>query len=165
MPTEAPPQSSGIPSRQANAYLRTQVLTASPEKLRLLLLEGVLRFLRQGRDGLERKDYAASYEGFSQARNIVVELMTSIREEQAPELCARVRSLYTFIFRIIAEASLEKDPAKADKAIELMEYERATWELAMKRIASESSDGSLTPSGPIDAAGAPPGRAALSVQG
>ncbi|MFN7020774.1 MAG: flagellar export chaperone FliS [Phycisphaerales bacterium] len=165
MPTEAPRQTSATNVRQANTYLRTQVLTASPERLRLLLLEGALRFLRQGRDGLERRDYAASYDGFSQARNIVVELMTSIREDQAPELCARVRSLYTFIFQIIAEASLEKDAVKAEKAIELMEYERATWELAMQKIAVESCGGSTVPACRGDADGSPRRRTTLSVQG
>jgi len=121
----------------ANAYLRTQVMTATPEKLRLMLLDGALRFLRQGREGLAKKDYNASYEGFSQARNIVVELMTSVRADAAPELCATVRSLYTFIFQLIADASLNKDTSKADKAIELVEFERETWALAIVKLADE----------------------------
>ena len=43
----------------ATTYLRTQVLTASPEKLRLMLLDGAIRFTRQGRDGILAKDHEA----------------------------------------------------------------------------------------------------------
>lgn len=151
------------PPQTANPYLRTQVLTATPEKLRLLLLEGALRFLHQGREGLVRRDYNASYDGLSQARGIVVELMSSMKPDAAPELCARVQSLYTFIFKLIAEASLEKEPAKADKAIELLEFERETWVLAMEKLAEDRNSGRT---GPVTAAAARPERpVGISVQG
>jgi flagellar protein FliS len=127
------------------AYLKTQVLTAPPERLRLMLLEGGVRFLRQGRDGLTRKDYSASYEGFSQARAIVIELMNSVRPDIAPDLCARVQSLYTFIFQTIVEASLEKSIEKADKAIELVEFERETWAMAIEKLAEERAGAAISP--------------------
>lgn len=121
----------------ANAYLRTKVLTASPEELRLMLLDGAIKFLRQGRDGLERKDHEAAFDGFSKCRNIILELMNSVRPEIAPDLCNRVTSLYTFMYTRLVEASFERDLAKADKVIEMLEYERETWALAMQKAAEE----------------------------
>lgn len=128
-------------SNNAGAYLRTQVLTASPEKLRLMLLDGAVRFARQGREGLERKDYSASFDGFSKTRDILVELINSMRVEVDPDLCARVQSLYTFIYQTVVSASLEKDIAKADKAIEMLEYERDTWAMAIERLAAAKTPG------------------------
>lgn len=125
-----------------NAYLRTRVLTASPEQLRLMLLDGAIRFLRQGRDGLARKDFEASFDGMSKSRNIVIELMNSMKPEVAPELCAKVHGLYMYIYQTMVEAGLEKDLAKADKAIEMLEYERETWLLTMDRVAAERHGGS-----------------------
>ena len=61
-------------SDTANAYLRTQVMTASPEQLRLMLLEGAIKFARQGREAITKKDHENVYNGFSRARNIVLEL-------------------------------------------------------------------------------------------
>lgn len=130
----------------ANAYLRTKVLTASPEELRLMLLDGAIKFLRQGRDGLERKDHEASYDGLSKCRNILLELMNSVRPDIAPELCSRVTGLYTFMYTRLVEAGFERDVNKADKVLEMLEFERETWVLAMRKAAEErQSPGAAAP--------------------
>lgn len=121
----------------ATAYLRTKVLTASPEELRLMLLDGAIKFARQGRDGLEKKDHEAVYAGFTKCRNIILELMNSVRADAAPDLKQRINGVYTFMYLHLTEASFEKDSAKADKVIELLEYERETWVLAMQKVAEE----------------------------
>lgn len=162
MPTETahkpvPPPS--IPSGTPNQYLRTQVLTASPEQLRLLLLEGAVRFTRQGRDALTSKDYEAIYTGFSKARDIVVELMTAIRPDTEPTLRSNVQGLYAYIFKLLVDASFEKDATKADEAAKLLEYECETWKLAMEKLKSERSQGAAKP------VASPNARPALSVQG
>lgn len=122
---------------QANAYLKTRVMTANPEELRLLLLDGAIKFARQGLEGLERKDFEASFNGISQCRNIIFELLTTIRTDLAPELAANVRSLYTFMYAQTIEASHEKDAQKLGKVIELLEYERETWVMLMQKLAEE----------------------------
>jgi flagellar protein FliS len=152
-----------------NAYLRTRVLTASPEQLRLMLLEGAIRFLRQGRDGLARKDFEASFDGMSKARNIVIELMNSMRPEVAPDLCAKVHGLYVYIYRTIVDAGLEKSIEKADKAIEMLEFERETWVLTMEKVAAERRGGAVVPAAAAAPVIAEPGPSRphqpLSVQG
>lgn len=157
-----------------NAYLRTQVLTASPEQLRLMLLEGAVRFLRQAREGLSVKDFEASFDGFSKSRNIVIELMNSMRPDLDPALCSRVHSLYVFIYQTIVEAGLEKSVEKADKAIEMLDYERETWELAIRKLAQErghagQAEQGATPTAPHRPAPSPtppaPARRVLSIQG
>jgi flagellar protein FliS len=128
-----PPSNPSTP----NAYLRTRVMTSTPEQLRLLLLEGAVRFTRQGRGAIAAKDFEGIYTGFSRARDIVVELMTSIRPDAEPDLKAKVQGLYAFIFKLLMESSFEKDIAKADKAVELLEYEVETWRLAIQKLADE----------------------------
>ena len=58
-----------------NPYLRTKVMTASPEELRLMLIEGAIRFLREGRNAMVQKKYEAQYEALSDAKNIVLEFL------------------------------------------------------------------------------------------
>lgn len=152
-------------SNPANAYLRTKVLTASPEELRLMLLDGAIKFARQGRDGLAAKDYEASYNGISQCRNIILELLTTIRPQYDPDLCERVKAVYTFMYREMVEASLEKSVARIDSVVSLLEYERETWALLMTKVAEERAAAKGTPA-PVPAAAAAPGaRPALSIQG
>ncbi len=122
---------------ETNAYLRTKVMTASPAELRLMLLEGAVKFALQAREGLEAKDYEKSYEGFTSCRNIIIELINGIRPEHDPELTGRVRALYLFIYKELFESSFEKDIARLDKVIELLEYERETWVLLMQKLAEE----------------------------
>ena len=140
----------------ANAYLRTKVLTASPEELRLMLLDGAIKFARQGRDGLTTRNYEASYNGVSQCRNIVLELLTSIRPDPDPDLASRIRAVYTFMYTELVNASMEKSVEKIDSVIKLLEYERETWVLLMQKLAEERG---VAPPEPAAAAGG------LSVEG
>jgi flagellar secretion chaperone FliS len=129
-PLQAPPP-------QVNAYLRTRVMSAKPEELRLLLIEGAIKFSQQGRMGVESKQYEQAFTGLSQAREIVVELMTSVRSEPNPELAEKVRQIYAFIYTQLVEGGFEKDLKKLDTAIGLLEYERETWLMLMQKLAEE----------------------------
>ena len=127
MPTTADPKT----------YLRTKVLTASPEELRLLLLDGAVKFLSQAKESLERKDFEGWYIGLTKCRNIIVELMTTMKPDVDPELYRRMTGLYTFMYTHLIEANTERNPAKAGKVIELLEYERDTWAMLMKKIVED----------------------------
>jgi len=156
-------------AKSANAYLRTRVMSAPPEELRLLLLEGAVRFARQGAEGLLAKNYEQVFTGLSQARDIVIELLTTIRADVNPELAANVKSLYVFIYQQLVEGSHEKDVTKINKAVELLEYEVETWKLLMQQLAQEKARGvgaAVAPStDPITAASSGVARAPLAVQG
>lgn len=119
------------------AYLRSKVMSAPPEELRLMLLDGALRFAHQARHGLEAAEYEQCYLGFSQCRAVIMELMTSINDEAAPEVAGKVRSLYAFFFSELVAASHEKDIARLGRVIELLEFERETWALLIDKLAEE----------------------------
>ncbi|MFN0133911.1 MAG: flagellar export chaperone FliS [Phycisphaerales bacterium] len=130
-----------VETNPANAYLRTRVLTASPAELRLMLLDGALKFARQGREGLAAKNYEAMFNGITQCRNIVMELLTTMRPEVAPELCKNAQAVYAFLYTRLIEASMEKSLVKLDESIGLLEYERETWALLMDQMAKEQASG------------------------
>ncbi|MGD9690547.1 MAG: flagellar export chaperone FliS [Phycisphaerales bacterium] len=120
-----------------NPYLETKVLTASPEELRLMLLDGAIKFCRQGRDALQAKDFAGCHEGFSRCRAILVELVSSMRTEIDPGLCERLSALYLFMIGQLVESSHARDASKADRVIELLEYDRETWVMLMRKLSEE----------------------------
>ncbi|GAB4383253.1 MAG: hypothetical protein Kow0022_02630 [Phycisphaerales bacterium] len=120
-----------------NAYLRTRVMSARPEELRLMLLDGAIKFTLQAREGLSTKNYELSYNGFSQAREIVMELINGISDDADPDLAAKVRSVLLFLYRELMEASFSKSVEKLDGVLKILEYERETWVLAMQKIAAE----------------------------
>ena len=122
-----------------NAYLRARVLAASPEQLRLMLLEGALRFARQGADGLRRRNFERSFNGIHQCQNILMELISALKPEVAPELCRNLAALYTFMYRRLIDASMERDAAVVDEVVKLLEYEHETWLLLLERLEQERS--------------------------
>ena len=124
---------------ESNAYLRTKVMTASPAELRLMLLDGAIKFAHQARAGLQAKDFEKAYNGFTSCRNIILELINGIRPEHDPDLAEKVRSLYLFIYSELVQSSFDKDMPRLDKAIELIEYERETWAKLMDKLASEET--------------------------
>jgi flagellar protein FliS len=157
-----------VESNPANAYLRTKVLTASPEELRLLLLDGAIKFARQGSEGLASKNYEASYNGIIQCRNIVLELLTTIRPEFDPEMCERVKAVYAFMYTELVSAGMERNVTKLDAVVKLLEYERETWVMLMDKLAAERAAGDTAPAPAAAPSAGPPAanaRTAISVQG
>ena len=123
-----------------NPYLRTKVLTASPAELRLMLLEGALKFAEQGRDGLQRHDYEAAYNGISRAQSILMELINNLRPEHDEELCLRISSLYTWMYLQLVQALTERDPERVVPVLERLEYERETWSMAVEKLREKPGD-------------------------
>ena len=126
-------------------YLRTRVMTAGPAELRLMLLDGAIKFAMQARDGLNAKDFEAVFNGVTNCRNIVVELMTNIRPDVEPTLADRVKALYAYLFMELTNASMEKSVAKFDAVIKLLEYERETWSLLMQKLGTEKASPAAQP--------------------
>jgi len=117
-----------------NSYLRDAVMTASPEQLHLMLYDGAIRFARQGRDALLARDLETSYEKLSRAQAIVIEMESGLRYEVNPELCGRMAAIYSFLYRKLVEASVQKDPTCVDDALKVLDIERETWALLIGKV-------------------------------
>ena len=131
-----------------NAYLKTKVMTASPEELRMLLLDGAIRFANTAKYGLENKDHEKIFDGFTQCRSIVLELTNTIDPRPNPELAEQVKNIYVFLYGELVSASINKDLVQLNKAIELLEYERETWAQLMEQLIIDRNAG-LVPSMPV----------------
>ncbi|UCD74943.1 MAG: flagellar export chaperone FliS [Phycisphaerales bacterium] len=143
-----------------NAYLRTQVMTANPAELRLMLFDGAIRFAEQGREGLGKKDYEQAYNGVTRCQAILMELINSLCPEQDPDLCRKLSALYTFMYTRLMNASSERNPAIVDEVLNLLRYERETWSLLMKKLVKENAAASLMQSSPARPAAGVTGRPA-----
>ena len=120
-----------------NPYLRNQVLSAKPEELRLMLFDGAIRFLNAGRKGLESKNYDVSYTNISKAQKIVLELSNSLNRDVMPEVTEKLSALYTFIYRLLIDASTTRETKHLDEAIRLLKYERETWAMLIEKAAKQ----------------------------
>ncbi len=128
--------------KATDEYLRMRVMTATPQELRLMLLDGSIRFATQGKTAIASGDVEGAVSGISQCRAIVSELLTTIRDQPDPELADQVRSVYAFLYRELMALGIERDTMRLDKVIEVLEYERQTWVLLMDKLASERNSDS-----------------------
>jgi flagellar protein FliS len=119
-----------------DVYLETQVLTASPFKLRLMLIEGAIRFVNQTLHFWEVERHEEAVESLIRAREILGELMSSVSPEKSP-FAKQILPLYGYIFRTLTEAQLQRDRQKMDDALRILAEERETWQLVCEQFASE----------------------------
>ena len=125
-----------------DAYLRTKVMTAKPAELRLMLIDGAIRFTEQARRGYETRDYEVAYNGTSRAQAILLELVSSLRPEFAPELCKNVAAVYTFLYTSLVKASSTRDITAVDDVLRILRYERETWTMCMDALSRENHSAS-----------------------
>jgi len=124
-----------------NPYLRTKVMTAAPAELRLMLIDGAIKFLERAIQGLEDASPEAAFNGFTRCQEIVMELLNGLRPEQAPELCKRLAGLYTFMYTRLVTACMDRDVSVAREVLDLLRYERETWTMLMEQLATGSAEG------------------------
>lgn len=130
-----------------SAYLRTKILTASPQELRILLYDGAVKFCRQARHALEKHEFESMYNAIIRAQKVVTELSTSLDHASDPELCGKLAGLYNYIYLRLVDANMERDTARLDEAIRLLEYQRETWMLAIKKSRGSQDEPAATASG------------------
>ena len=127
-------------AREINPYLKTKVLTASPQELRLMLYEGAIKFCHQAKAARDANDHESAFNGLMKAQKIILELSTSLNHEISPDLCSKLSALYTYIYRRLVDATVNKDETAIDEAIQLLEYERETWHMLMEQLANDNAD-------------------------
>ena len=126
-------------ANSGNAYLKTKVMTASPEELQLMLYDGAIRFCEQARAAVQNKEIEESYQLLLKAQKIVAELMSSMRDDLAPDTCANMRRLYVFCYDRLITANLEKNVELIDEALKVIRHIRETWIMLMQQLKRENA--------------------------
>jgi flagellar protein FliS len=126
-------------AQPAQNYLRTKVLTATPEQLQMMLFDGAIRFCEQGRTALAEKNWEQSYNLISRAQKIIVELNCSLKHDVAPELCGRLTALYNYAYRHLIEANVEHKTESLEEAVKVLRYQRETWAMLMNQLGRQNA--------------------------
>jgi len=120
-----------------NPYLKTQILTASPEQLQMILYDGLIRFCSRAKTAIAEKDYEKTYEYISKAQKILLELISALKPDVYPELCQNLGALYNYVYRQLIRANVKKDPSPIDRALEVIEVLRSNWAELMEALRND----------------------------
>ncbi len=126
-----------------NAYLNTQVKTASKEQLLLLLFDGALKFAHQTKVAIEARNIEAISTNSIKVQSIVSELMSSLDDDLiSEELYKNLINLYAFVHKRMVSANLQRKTSFVDEAIQIIERLRGIWSEAVEQSLEENG-GSL----------------------
>ena len=134
-------------------YLATQVLTATPDRLRLMLIEAALRKCELARQTWDVEAGEPWGEPLGRAQDIVTELLASLNFVDQPQLARKIAAVYNYIFRELVAAHLEHDATRLENARRLLEIERDTWRQVAHKL---SQSGETAPARTVHASHAVP---------
>ncbi|MEZ6046853.1 MAG: flagellar export chaperone FliS [Planctomycetaceae bacterium] len=129
----------------ANEYLETRVMTATPEQLHLMVVDGAIRKAMLAKESLEKKDFEASHYALNESRDFVMEIITGMKNVQESDLLLQLRSLFAFVYKRLVEADMAHEVEFIDDALKVLIHHRETWTQLCEEIQTQKK--SLTQHG------------------
>lgn len=119
----------------AEVYKKQQVMTATPEALTLMLYNGCLKFIKEGLEALDEKNYENANIFFQKAQNIISEFRVTLNMDY--EISHQLLPLYNYAYDRLVEGNMKGDPAIIKEADDIMLGLRDAWSGAMKKAREE----------------------------
>jgi flagellar protein FliS len=117
-----------------SAYLKNQVMSASPAQLILCMYDGLIRFLSAAHGGFSEADTQKRFEtihnNLIRSQNILTELESSLDLQNGGEIAGQLSALYRFCGDTIRKANSFKDPVAIKHVIHMISELREAWSKA-----------------------------------
>lgn len=118
-----------------NQYKQNNIMQASKEELTLMLYNGAIKFIGQGKIYIESKNIQKSHDAIMRANTIITELNATL--DMSYDLSKDLRKLYDFMSDRLVYANIQKNTDILDEVLELIIDLRDTWKEAMKLAKSK----------------------------
>ncbi len=121
-----------------DSYREGEILTAPPQRLHLMLIEGAIRYTERTRHFWRENQNDAAFESLLRAQQIVSEILAGIKISDEFPLARKVAAIYTFIYRALVQAGLTREEKYLDDALRVLHIQRETWEELCRRLGGSS---------------------------
>lgn len=118
-------------------YQKNQVETAAPEKLVIILYDGLIRFLSAAEDDINNKKMESAHENIIRAQDIINELRNNL-DFKAGGIADSLYAIYDYIYRKLVQANLKKTTSPIREASDLIKELRSAWKEAVLQYSSEN---------------------------
>lgn len=119
-------------------YQRTEVETATPEKILILLYDGAIQFLNKAIIALDEKNIQEIHNNIVGAEHILLEFMNTLDFEQGGDFAVRLNALYQYFYNRLVEANMKKDKEIVKEVLDFLVDLRATWKQAINMTKAEA---------------------------
>ena len=120
----------------AEAYKRQQIMTATPEALTLMLYDGCLRFMKEGLDAMNQKQWEQCNTSLQKAQNIINEFRVTL--DMKYEIAHQLMPLYDYVYNSLVEANMRSNPDKVTESMDIIKELRSAWAQAMIKARKEN---------------------------
>jgi flagellar secretion chaperone FliS len=121
-------------------YLSTEVLTAAPQKLQLMLIEAAIRFGRRAEMHWKSRQNEAAFNALIRCQEIVSQLISGLAANLESPLVRQVSAVYAYVYRSLISAGFHHAPQKLADALRVLEIERETWLQVCERLGTKRAD-------------------------
>lgn len=116
-----------MPTQELTSYKKTQVETATPLQLVVMLYDGAMANVRVAREAIATRDVAKKTQAVDKLLAILGELQGTLDMERGGDIAANLNALYTYFCEQVVEASVKLEPAPLDNVLTLMTSIRSAW--------------------------------------
>jgi len=99
-------------------YQTSNITTATPEKLMILLFDGAIQFLFKAKTAIAEKNYKERAANIDGARKIIREFMRTIDLENGNDVSKQLFRLYNRMAMNLIKANVQRNTEKIDEVIE-----------------------------------------------
>lgn len=96
-----------------------EILSASPERLVVLLFDHLVVHLQRVRIAIDNNDVSLRTMSLSKARGIVSELLSTLDFDKGGKIAGELGSLYTFLLAEMSEIGVHRDGRKVTRLMEI----------------------------------------------
>jgi flagellar protein FliS len=114
-------------NRQIQEYQKAAVNSASPVGLIVMLYDGAISFMEQGKHAMAVADFERQNTYLQKAQKIIFELLSCLDMEKGGEISANLMALYTFALDQLIEANLKGNAEAIDRAMRVFAELRQSW--------------------------------------
>lgn len=108
-------------NRGFQTYQNISVMTAPPERLLLMLYEGLIKNVKIAREAIEEGDADTRRVALRKARDIVTELMSALNFEVGGEIAVNLHRLYRYIHGRLIQADITPTTEPLDHAMRVID--------------------------------------------
>lgn len=134
-----PTQQAGLKIRN-HRYRKTQIETATPPQLVLMLYEGAIRFCDRAFEAMKVQDLEAQNENLIKVQNILGELLAALNQEAGGELAVNLRRIYLYLIEQLVLANLYDKQDTVVHVRDMLQSLRDAWAEASQKLLQQTEE-------------------------
>lgn len=131
-----------MPMNYAKVYKETQIETASPVRLIVILYDIILSSIDQSIVYLEQKKYDLLNKELSRAQDGIIELIAALDFEKGGEIASNLYSIYLYCSKRLFEGNIDKNKSMFIEVKDILSKLRDAWEQIANMSVSQSTESS-----------------------